>query len=330
MTIEKARRESGKIPFPQKNRIPPDVSHMRQYMHRLAKTIGLACCLLALSQAAAYAQNSEPVFSGKAYAQSRVELRTSGFGKIKEVNVAIGQFVKANATLLSYDGDSKRLMEFKSKLSMAKIYDLEWKKQSILRSLHDDLRQANLYDNYMRKNMGTQSQINNLNMSINSLEIQLDAVNENLANAKDEVRSEQMVVWYNQGIRNATRKDVKLQLRMHAPIEGHILWMNSDFQVGAELKNDVKAFIIGDMSHVKLVCEAYEASLQGIKEGQNVNVKFDSISNKVYRGVVSKAQWSSINAEDKSKPSVFEVDVFIENGNLEIKEGYVGHVYLAN
>jgi len=303
---------------------------MKKYIHLLSKTIGLSCCVLALSQAPAFAENNEPVFSGKAYALNRVELRTFGIGKITEVNVSIGQFVKANATLLSFEGDSERLEEFKTKLSMAKVYELEWKRQDILRTLNGDLREVNLYGTQARENMATTSQINDINMSIYSLEMQLDAVNEDLSNAKDDVRAEQLEAWYALGIHNATSKDVKRLLRIHSPIQGHILWMNPDFQVGAEMKHDVKSFIIGDISHVKLVCEAYEAAVKNVKEGEKVNVKFDAIDNKVYQGVVSSTQWASANAEDKSKPSVFGVEVFIDNSKLEIKEGYVGHVYLVN
>jgi len=302
---------------------------MKKDIRLLSMTIGFCCCLLALSRAPAFAQNGEPVFSGKAYALKRVELRTFGFGEIKEVNVAIGQFVKENATLLSFEGDAERLEQFKKKLSLSKVYELEWKKQDILRSLKRELRDANLFDRQMHENMATMSQIQGVNVSISSQEMQLEAVDEELANAKDEVRAEQLEAWYILGIRNAKSKDVKRLLRMHSPIPGHVLWINSDFHAGAEMKHDVKAFIIGDMSQVKLTCEAYEASVQSVQEGQNVDVKFDAIDNKVYHGVVSKTQWASANVGDKSKPSVFEVEVFIDNSKLEIKEGYVGHVYLA-
>jgi multidrug resistance efflux pump len=302
---------------------------MRQYILSFARALGLCCCLLALGQSAALAGNDEPIFSGKAYAQDRAELRTFGSGKITEVNVGIGQFVKGNSTLLSFEGDDKRLAEFKERLSLAKVYKLEWKRQQILRTLNSTLREANLYGTQIREDMATTSQINDVNISISSLEKQLDAVDENISDAKDAVRAEQLLAWYALGIRNARSQDVKRLLRIHSPIPGNILWVNPDFHVGAEMRNDVKSFIIGDMSHVKLVCEAYEASVKNIKEGQKVNVRFDAIENKVYSGIVSSTQWASANAEDKSKPSLFGVEIAIDNSKLEIKEGYVGHVYLA-
>jgi multidrug efflux pump subunit AcrA (membrane-fusion protein) len=307
-----------------RNRIP-----MPSYMTRSLQAIVFAVCLLAAGRCPVWAQAETPLFSGKAYPETRAELRTYGSGDIKEFSVTVGTFVKENSTLLVYEGDNERLMEIKKKLSKAEVYELEWKKAELNRLLNKQMRDIKLYDHYLAENMATKSQIENASMTVNALEMQLDSIEEKLSNAKDEVRAEQINAKYSLGINNAQSKDVKRLLRMHAPIQGHILWMNPDFHVGARMKHDVRAFVIGDMRRVKLVCEAYEAAMQDIKEGQRVTVRFDAIQGKTYPGVVSKTQWASANVNEKDKPSVFEVEVAIDNKNLDIKEGYVGHVYKA-
>ncbi len=105
-----------------------------------------------------------------------------------------------------------------------------------------------------------------------------------------------------------------------APIDGHVVWMNPEFRVGAEIKSGSQVFILGIMDPMLLRANIYEEEALRLAVGDRVRVYPESLPWKTYRARVSRIAWTPLSL-DPVQPSYYEVEFIVPNKELLLREG---------
>ena len=105
-----------------------------------------------------------------------------------------------------------------------------------------------------------------------------------------------------------------------APISGHVVWVNPELRVGAELEAGSQAFVLGVMDPMLLRANIYEEEALRLAVGDRGTMYPESLPWKTFRAQVSRIAWTPLSL-DPLQPSYYEVEFTVPNQELLLREG---------
>jgi|GEM_PF-5463032 len=115
---------------------------------------------------------------------------------------------------------------------------------------------------------------------------------------------------------------------IRAPYDGTITLINKAEGQQVDVSDVEKNFIlkIEDLSKIYLHASATEYDINKIKHQQNATMKFNSVLDKTYHGVIQDIAWSSQKENDNrgSNKSIFLVTILIEDPDIQLHSGMNG------
>ena len=71
---------------------------------------------------------------------------------------------------------------------------------------------------------------------------------------------------------------------MSAPLDGYVVWVNPDIRVGAELKPEEPAFLIGNLDTMIIKAQVHELEAMRLQLGDQAEVQVVSLPDKKFTG----------------------------------------------
>lgn len=124
----------------------------------------------------------------------------------------------------------------------------------------------------------------------------------------------------------AALEEARVALRdtaLVAPMDGDVL--EKKVELGAFMPTGIPAFVVGDVSAVKVVLGLPDVALQGVALGQEVKVTTDALPGRTFTARVSR-----IAAAADPVARNFDVEVEIPNGDRLWRPGMIAAVELGN
>jgi multidrug resistance efflux pump len=120
-------------------------------------------------------------------------------------------------------------------------------------------------------------------------------------------------------------KNIPSEGRLTAPVYGYVIWVNPDIRVGAELKPEEPAFLIGNLDTMIIKAQVHELEAMQLRLGEPAEVQVVSLPDKKFTGKVTRVSWSSLTSAP-DQPSFFEVEFTVPNPEHILKDGLKVHV----
>jgi multidrug efflux pump subunit AcrA (membrane-fusion protein) len=311
-------------------------------------TIRPLCLALALALApgAALAQNQAPaptqaptqqakpaepsplaqeiIFAGKLYSPLKLIVTLPYTGQIMSMPVAIGQKVKKDDVLSTFEIPLETRMSEKRTLSLAGVKDLEHQLATTGKDI-DKLRVKRKELEVMEKqNMATSQALAQNAQEIEVLEKQRVAQQEKLAVEKEQAQQRLELARDRFGPK-ANFGSLPNEGIVKAPVEGYVLWINPELRKGVKLARDTELFQVGVLDPILIRAQVHEIEALRLKLGDQAKVTFDSIPGKEYTATVSRIPWAPLPTA-LQQPSYYEIELTLPNADYALKEGLKAQV----
>jgi HlyD family secretion protein len=266
-------------------------------------------------------------------------------GKIIEILIEEGSFVKAGDTVLVVDHEKYRLQldqAIAAKNAAKAQLDLirAGARKEDVQLAEEQLKQANSnyesakkdlerFENLLEAQAITKKQFDDAETRFDIASSQLKSAAENLKKIKNIARPEEI----RQAEANYKRAEASAELIQKSirdcfvtsPFDGYIV--KQFVEKGEMLSMLSSLFKVSNLTNVELVIYISEEDLGKIKLGQNAKITTDSYENKSYEGKVvyisPEAEFTpkNIQTKDERTKLVFAVKVKIPNPDFELKAG---------
>jgi len=263
-------------------------------------------------------------FSGKLYSPVKLAVFLPFNAKILNLSGQIGQKVKRNDVLATYEIPLETRMDEKTHLSAAAIKELEHKLALADKEIDRLTAKSRELEAMSQRNMASQQSI-----SMNAKEIEVFrkekiAINEQLALSRD-LLSDRVELAEDRFGKGAGVGRMPKDGIVKAPADGYIMWMNPELRTGVKLTKEAELFQVGSLNPMIIRAQVHEIEAQKLKEGQSATVAFDSLPGKQFAATVSRIPWAPMPAA-LQQPSYYEIELTIPNPDLELKEGLKGQI----
>ncbi len=265
-------------------------------------------------------------FSGKLYSPVKLSVFLPYNAKIISLSAHIGQKVKRDEILATYEIPLETRMDEKTKLSSANIKELEFKLANVNKEIDRTAAKARELQAMSERSMASKQSV-----SLNSKEMDVfhkekNSIIEQLALAKD-LLSDRVELAEDRFGKNAGVGKMPKDGIIKAPIDGYVMWMNPELRKGVKLAKEAELFQVGTLDPMIIRAQVHEIEAQKLREGMAATVTFDSIPGKKFDAKVSRIPWAPIPAA-LQQPSYYDVELTIPNPGLELKEGLKGQIII--
>ncbi|MFC1895943.1 HlyD family efflux transporter periplasmic adaptor subunit [Thermodesulfobacteriota bacterium] len=113
-----------------------------------------------------------------------------------------------------------------------------------------------------------------------------------------------------------------------APIEGHVVWTNPEFRVGAELGANTPVIQIGVMDPMVLRAHVHEIEAAQLEVGDAARFTVESLPGRTFSVTVQRISWVPL-FPGPDKPSYYEVEFEVPNSDFMLREGYKGRIFMG-
>ena len=265
-------------------------------------------------------------FSGKLYSPVKLSVFLPYNAKIATLSGHIGQKVKKNDVLATYEIPLETRMDEKTKLSPANIKELEHKLAEADKEIDRLTAKSKELAAMSQRNMASQQSI-----AMNAKEIEVFrkdkiSITEQLALTR-ELLNDRVELAEDRFGKGAGIGKVPKDGIIKAPIDGFVMWMNPELRNGVKLAKEAELFQVGTLDPMIIRAQVNEIEAQKLKENMAATVTFDSIPGKKFAASVSRIPWAPMPAA-LQQPSYYEVELTIPNPGLELKEGLKGQIII--
>ncbi len=307
---------------------------------RMAPAVVALFLLFAASRAAAQAPPPPPAardqaptgllrpaevqFTGKLYTLVKLNVPLPFPAFIRAIAVQVGQRVTAGQELARYELRQEVYMEEKNKLSGTTIKELEYRLSQVDVNL-DKLSAKNRELSAMSKhNMASQQSISQNEKEIEATRKEKTSIQEQLALARD-VYADRLVLAKERFGRDAGPGNVPKEGIVRSPVDGYILWINSDARNGVYFEKQADIFQVGTLDPMLIRAQVHEIEANKLTEGDTASVVFDALPGRAFTATVSRIPWTPLPA-NLQQPSYYEIELTIPNPDHALREGLKGQV----
>lgn len=255
--------------------------------------------------------------------QKMAELEGAGFRAdkitIKQVPVGIGDKVKDDQIIATYDIPLENIIIEKERLARTKLNTYEYLLSGVNASLEKVLsKQRELSE--MRQYDSAAA----VDISQNAREIEvmrkrrdylLEMVHSEKQQYLDKLETSESI--YGKGVGQGIFPKEGF---IRAPMDGYVLWMNFDLRPGAVFSKRTALFQVGVLDPMAVRCAVHEIQAVKLKVGDPATVVFHTMPDKVYNTTVSKVSFVAQPAM-LQQPSFYEIELMLPNPDLTLKEG---------
>lgn len=266
----------------------------------------------------------EIIFSGKLYSPLKLTVQLPYTSQIMSMPMAIGQKVKKDEILATFEIPLETRMSEKRALSLASVKDMEHQLATAGKDI-DKLRMKRKELEVMEKqNMATSQALVQNAQEIDVLEKQRVALQEKLSSEKEQAQQRLELTRERFGPK-ANFGVLPNEGIVKSPTDGYILWINPELRKGVKLARDVELFQVGTLDPILIRAQVHEIEALRLKLGDQAKVSFDSIPGKEFVATVSRIPWAPLPTA-LQQPSYYEIELTLPNADYSLKEGLKAQV----
>ncbi|MEJ2670832.1 MAG: efflux RND transporter periplasmic adaptor subunit [Deltaproteobacteria bacterium] len=269
---------------------------------------------------------SEIIFNGKFFCSLKRRVNLPFKGIITSLRVHSGQKVKAGEILATYKLAPESVLAIQQRLSPPQISDLETKLAETQRSMVPLKSKQRELTHLAPKNLAPPQSLTQSNREVQYMEQEKTALQKRLQEERQFAQQDRRVLSHLLGS-SLKSGHVPREVALKAPISGHIISVNPEVRVGAELPPLPAAFQVGVMNPMVVRAQAFEIEALQIKVGDQAEVTLDSLPGRKFQGKVSRISWSAITS-GLEQPAYYEVEIKVPNPDLALKEGLKARIVI--
>ena len=240
------------------------------------------------------------------------------FGIITSLPVQAGQRVAKGDLLAKYKLSPESVIKIRSRIFPTEIKNLEMTRIKLAAKLTELEKQQSGLQQLAANNMASQQSLDQVENEIHNTCKEQNATAERLSWAR-QLHQDDLALLQKQ-LGRSDIKNIPSEGRLTSPVDGYVVWINSDIRLSAEFKPEQPAFLIGDLDTMIIKAQVHELEAMRLRLGDQAEVQSSSLPGKKFTAQVTRVSWSSItNAPDQ--PSFFEVEFSVPNPDHLLKDG---------
>lgn len=272
-------------------------------------------------------QAEEVIFSGKLYSPLKLTATLPYTAQIVSMPTQIGQKVKKDDVLLTYEIPLETRLSEKRSLSLATVKDLEHQVASVANDIDKKKVKRQELQVMEKQNMATSQALLQNAEEMDVLEKQRTALQEKLAMERDQAATRLDLARDRFGPK-ANYDALPKEGIVKAPVDGYVLWINPDLRKGVKLNRDTDLFQVGILDPIVIRAQVHEIEAVRLKLGDKAKVTFDSMPGKEFTATVSRIPWAPLPTS-LQQPSYYEIELTLPNPDMSLKEGLKGTVTIV-
>lgn len=265
------------------------------------------------------ARGADLIFTGKLVCSLKRPVILAFPAEILSLEVTPGQKVRAGEVLARYRLTPEAVQSLSRRLSAPQLTELMVKLAEVdkglvlLKGKEKNLRELTSQE------LAAPQALRQLELEIKALSRQKAALEERLKQERRLAREDLALLQKQLGAPLINGR-VPEEGTLVAPIDGHVVWMHPDLQVGGELKGATPVFQVGVMDPMLLKARVFEAEALKLQMGETVELTLDSLPGRPFQAKVSRLPWSP-PALSLEHPTYYEVEFQVANPDLVLREG---------
>lgn len=266
----------------------------------------------------------EIIFSGKLYSPLKLTAQLPYTSLITNMPTTIGQKVKKDQVLLTYEIPLETRLSEKRSLSLSQVKDLEHQVASAAKEI-DKLKVKRKELEVMEKqNMATSQALKQNAQDIEVQEKNRASAQEKL-NLERDLAQQRLELARDRFGSKANFGHLPNEGIIKSPTDGYVLWINPDLRKGVKLPRETDLFQVGTLDPILIRAQVHEIEASRLHLGDTATVIFDSFPGKTFTATVSRIPWAPLPTS-LQQPSYYEIELTMPNADLSLKEGLKGQV----
>jgi multidrug resistance efflux pump len=264
----------------------------------------------------------EEAFQGKLVCSLKRTVVMHLKGTVSQLRVQVGQRVKQGEVLAAYRVSSDMVVGLKRRIAAVQVRDLEVALTELEKNLAALYGKRRELTQLAGQNLAPAEGLKQVEREVQAAEKHRTAIQEKLRIEREVVRDDIEALREQMGGSLKAAEAGEL-VNLIAPIAGHVIWINPEMRVGAELPPGTGAFVMGVMDPMLMKAQVHELEAVKISVGDLADVTFESLPGRVFEAKVSRLSWSPVTAAVE-QPSYYELELTVANQDLTLREGLKG------
>nr|WP_321258605.1 efflux RND transporter periplasmic adaptor subunit [uncultured Pseudodesulfovibrio sp.] len=261
----------------------------------------------------------ETIFQGKVYCSMTHPVKLPYSGEVIEKKVSVGQLVKKDDVLMKVRLKRKDALGLEARVDKKLEFtrqELEIKKwKARLKTLNKQLESNKTLS---QQGLATDKGVASLRDQISLISSQVEQAKKELIQDQKRAADDRLLIAEMLGQKDDRRLDTS-QMYVRSPIEGYIIWENTNVELGAIV--DESVFAIGVMDPMIIRTQVYEADMYRLKPGDTAEVIVEFNPDKVMKAKLVSMSWLPVDTNIDA-PSYYAAELEIDNPDNFLKEGY--------
>lgn len=239
--------------------------------------------------------------------------------RIQKVDIQIGQTIKADEPLVWYEVPLEKVIAEREALSRTNLDKYE----GLLAKVNYRLALIELKLNELEKgvslNTVPRAQRHLAGLSYESLLKQKEALSGAYDLTLAKYKREMELAREHYG-KDFNLLNFKRSTFLASHYGGTVLWMNTSLKPGMVYIKRAKLFTVGILDPIHIRAVVYEMDLHKIKVGDKATVTFRAMPGQTFTTTIDTINYVA-QTTDPQVPVYYEVDLYLQNHDLRIKEG---------
>jgi multidrug efflux pump subunit AcrA (membrane-fusion protein) len=266
----------------------------------------------------------EIIFAGKLYSPMKLSVQLPYTAQIVALSAKIGQKVKKDEVLATFEIPLETRMSEKRSLSLAAVKTLEHELSTANRDI-DKLKMKRKELEVMEKqNMATSQALALNSQEMEVLQKSRVALQEKLTVEK-ELAQQRLQLARDRFGPKADFDHLPKEGIVKSPVEGYVLWINPELRPGVKLARETDLFQVGVLDPILIRAQVHEIEALRLNLGDQAKVAFDSMPGKTFTATVSRIPWAPLPTA-LQQPSYYEIELTLPNADYALKEGLKAQV----
>jgi multidrug efflux pump subunit AcrA (membrane-fusion protein) len=269
---------------------------------------------------------SEIIFNGKFSCSLKRRVDLPFKGVITSLRAHSGQRVEAGEILATYRLAPEAVLAIQQRLAPPQLAETETRLAEVQRNLVPLKNKQRELTQLVQKKLAPAQSLAQTNQEMQFLDKEKTTLQGKLKSDRQMAQQDREVLSTLLGT-SLKSGQVPREVNLKSPIGGHVIWVNPELRVGAELPPLPAAFQVGVMNPMLLRAQAFEIEALQVKIGQTAEVTLDALPGRKFQGKVSRISWSSITTAP-DQPAYYEIEITVPNPDLDLIEGLKARIVL--
>lgn len=260
------------------------------------------------------------IFQGKLYSSRKEEVSTTGAGKIKDIHVSVGDTVKEDQPIVSFELLEPAYKKFLNDVSTEPLIDIETRLAEMDAQIREGRRTLEELQVLADNDFAAPASVREQRTKLDLLQRKRESVQRNYDNAKaaiqDRVDNLQEVLGDKVDFDKVPRV-----VTVDAPFDGHVLRLNPDVHVGQTVPESLSIAIVGVLDPMVIRAHLFELEASRLTPGEECYFTLGAYPDRKFPAEVSYIALTPISP-GLDQPSYYEVELTAPNPDLLLREGF--------